>query len=83
MMGYEERARRRGAISMRMFLDEMERLGFVECEMPRDGALHEFTHRDTPGRCYVMPAGRGYAPTLVQLRDELQAGREWCHAASG
>ena len=73
MLSWEQRAMRRGGMSFLAFEAAMMKLGFQECEAPRDGALHEYTHPSTGGHRYTMRAGDRYSAALVRMREELQA----------
>jgi hypothetical protein len=75
MHSWQERARRRGAIAFLTFEAEMIKLGFIECDAPRDGALHEYIHPATGDRRYTMPAGDSYSRALERLRTELEEAR--------
>jgi len=76
MMSWSERARRRGALAERAFLDEMKSLGFcVSLHHPPD-LLWSFRHPDTPGVVYGVKYGQAYASALPRLREELALARE-------
>jgi len=76
MLSWEERARRRGAISFLSFEAAMIKLGFVECEAGRrDGELHVFFHPRTRSHRYVMLCTERYSAALERLRGELEMER--------
>jgi len=71
MLSYTERARRRGAITGADFLASMRRVGFVEV-IAGPHALHEFVHRNAPGRRFRMLMGESYSTALPRLLVELR-----------